>query len=55
MPVLKRLQSYLDTNKIPYEVVTTRKPTPPTTWLTHLMCQENLSRKSSWSRPIGTS
>lgn len=35
MPVLKRLQSYLEANKIPYEVVNHPKvPTQPTTWPT---------------------
>ncbi|TKS59482.1 MAG: hypothetical protein EWM72_02050 [Nitrospira sp.] len=46
MPILKQLRSYLDTNKIPYEVASHPRLIPPTTWRRHSMCQAKSSPKS---------
>ena len=48
MPILKRLQSYLDTNKIPYEVVSHPKAYTAHDVAQTLDVRETLSRKSSW-------
>ena len=55
MPILKRLQSYLDTNKIPYEMVR-----HPKAYTAHDVAQTldvsgDLVAKVIVSRPIGTS
>ena len=55
MPILKRLQSHLDTNKIPYEMVS-----HPEAYTAHDVAQTldvsgDLVAKVIVSRPIGTS